>query len=247
MGDETTVQRYAYPPITEVVLELRLGAELHQPKMKKAQDWIKGRYQSAIVESVTETRIDIPTRSATFVDKLPIYRNASRDQTDALTIAAGSVSWIRRAPYEGWNPFFARVEAELPTILKAIGPVPIARIGLRYINRIDVRPSNGVVRYEDYLKFRIDHGPLLDPTGPFQWSLVKPFPDRGLGAIVQSATVEPELPGTMAFAFDIDVYRDIEVPQKDTDILALLPTMRTLKNDIFEAGITDRARELYRA
>jgi uncharacterized protein (TIGR04255 family) len=247
MVDSPSAQLYAFPPIVEAIFELRLGEEVAQSKLKKAQDWIANRYPVRLVENIVETRLDFPTRSATFVDKPPMYKNASSDQTDALTLAGGSIGWTRRAPYEGWDQFYGRISADLLLISKAIGSVPVSRLGLRYVNRIDVRTTGAIAYYEDYLKYKIDHGPLLEPTESFQWLLVKSFPDRGLKAMVQSAGVEPEIPGTLAFAFDIDVFRDVEVPQKDTDILNLLPAMRTLKNEIFEAGITDRARELYRA
>lgn len=247
MADETSPKIYASPPIVEALIEVRLAADVNENRLKKAFDWLSGRYQERKAEAQIEAKVEVPLRRATFTDKPAVYTLSSSDQTDACHLRVGSIAWLRRAPYLGWEAFRDRCEAELATVLKAYGDPRIARIGLRYINRIDVKiAEDGLSRYEDYLNFKISHGDLLEPTNGFQWLLVKQFPEVQLQAMVQSASLEPEIPGYGAFLFDIDVSREMDVPQKAENILEQLEAMRVLKNSIFEAGITDLARESYK-
>lgn len=245
MAEESLSKPYSFPPIVEVIFELRLAKGASSQRLKKASDWLATSYSSVSAETPVEASLDFATRSATFLDQPPLYKFANDDRTNELTLSEHSCAWVRRAPYEGWEPLFDRLARELSTLLKAIHPVQVGRLGLRYLNRIDVPLEGGLARYENYLNFWIKHADLLEPTAGFQWSLRREFNDTNLIAIVQSGVVEPELPGTVGFTFDIDVASEVEVPQSAPDILAKLRTMRELKNSIFEAGITDRARKLY--
>lgn len=245
MTGNTAPQPYARPPIVEAIVEVRFSTEVNEAKCKKASEVLGKRYENSFVESPLDVNIDFGTRKASFIDKPPVYRLTSSDQTDLCSIAVGAISWVRRAPYEGWKAFCGHLSPELAIALKSLGHPAIARIGLRYVNRIDVKPVNDVAHYEDFLNFKISHGDLLEPTSGFEWKLVKEFKDLGLKAIVQSAVVEPEIPGLAAFKFDIDVYTEEAGVLKSDEILDRLADMRKLKNTIFEAGITDRAREAY--
>jgi uncharacterized protein (TIGR04255 family) len=55
------------------------------------------------------------------------------------------------------------------------------------------------------------------------------------------------VPGKLSFSLDIDVWRQVDVPQKDNDVLELLGKMRDAKNQLFETFITDKARDLFNA
>lgn len=245
MVSESCPQRYAFPPIVEVIFEVRIAGEASAAKIKKAADWLGGRYRNTVEEHQVEAKLHFANRSAEFTEKPSIYRLTNEDQTEELALSVSSCAWVRRAPYEGWEPFYDRISSELPNLMKAIAPVRIERLGLRYINRIDVPMIDQIARYEDYLNFRIHTDDMLEPNVGFQWAIKKEYPNERLSANVQSSLVQPEILGTIAFAFDIDVMTEAAVPQTEREILAVLPTMRAIKNAIFEAGITERARKLY--
>jgi len=242
---ESHPQRYAFPPIVEVIFEVRLAEEAGAPKIKKASDWLSGRYSNVALEDQIEAKLHFATRSAEFTDKPRIYKLTNWDQTEELVLSVTSCAWVRRAPYEGWDPYYGRIASELPVLLKALKTIKIERIGLRYINRIDVPKVDEIARYEDYLNFKIHSDGMLEPNAGFQWTVKKEYPELNLSANVQSSVVQPEIIGTIAFAFDIDIMSETDVPQSEAEILRKLPAMRYLKNAIFEAGITERARKLY--
>lgn len=245
MRDDTDDMSYARPPITEAVLELRFD-KVPDPKVRKAAAAIRSRYDNSVEDVMAEGSLDFSTRSAKFKDISPRFSLSSSDQTDACAITGVNAVWVRLAPYEGWAPFYGRIESQLPRVLKALGDPKIGRVGLRFINRIDFPMRDGLGYHEDYLTYTVDAGELMEPHNGFKWVIQKSF-DSGLAALVQSATAPPELPGHSAILFDIDIYTNVDAPSKSDDILSCLCKMRQLKNEIFEAGITDKARELFNA
>ncbi len=245
MTAEFQIQPYANPPIIEAVFEVRFAEPISEAKVTKAKDWLTNQYANSATEVQAEVKVDFATRSAKFIDVGKKFRLTSTDQTNLCLLAPASAIWVRLAPYEGWESFAARIASELPTTLKAFGNPPLARLGLRYVNRIDVKLIDGIARHEDYLNFRIVHGELLEPTNGFQWRLVKEFNELNLKANVQSGVVETEVPGFAAFSFDIDIFCDSILPKNANEIIEKIEYMRQLKNKIFEAGITEKARKAY--
>ena len=58
----------------------------------------------------------------------------------------------RLAPYTGWDDFFARTVRAWEVWRKSAGHTVLSRIGVRYVNRIDVPVANtALVRPEDVL------------------------------------------------------------------------------------------------
>jgi uncharacterized protein (TIGR04255 family) len=62
---------------------------------------------------------------------------------------------------------------------------------------------------------------------------------------INSGIVPPPLEGHLSIMLDIDVGRDHDLPQRDEGLLSLLQEFRIEKNRVFEACVTDRARELF--
>lgn len=247
MPTEPAGRVYRRPPITEAVIEMRFATAANEARIKKAADWLGPKYGEILPQQNTEVKFDFALETAVFERGAPSYRLSNSDQTNVLTVKDNSATWSRLAPYEGWDSFRTRFAVEAEQIFKAFAEPSISRIGLRFINRIDVPKAEGedIVRYEDYLNFHINAGPMFDPLDAYQWVVQKRDRETGLSLIVQSAIAEQEIPGTGAFVFDIDVFDDAPRPARLTQILDRLDTMRNLKNTIFEAGITDRARQDY--
>jgi uncharacterized protein (TIGR04255 family) len=247
MGERSDLGRYSKPPILEVALELRFSEPVSADRVKYASERMAGRYGNQAQQEQVEVVANFDTRAAEFKVVGQMVQHTSSDQTELLSLSTGNLAWAKRAPYDGWQAFIARVTAELGPVLKALQHPSLARIGLRYINRIDVPyGDDGLTRYEDYINYKIEAGPFLEPSTGYTWMIRSYRPEEDLHVTLQSAVVAPEIPGTGAFTFDIDVAAETGIP-KDADALILrLETMRVLKNQIFEAGITERAREMYK-
>ena len=237
---------YPRAPITQAVFEIRFSENIPEDRQQHVSGKIRTRYANLTAEEQYEGTLDFQLQSSAFRRVGPLLRHTTSDLTDGLVIGANTVVWHRLAPYMGWKPLIERIAPELKIVLKALSGRSVARLGLRYVNRIDVPPSSdGLVHFEDYLNYKVDSGSILEPCLSYSWAVRGFSAEDQLSALVQSSTIDPEIPGLNAFTFDIDICSETDVPQSSDAILDKLERMRFYKNAIFEAGITDKARELY--
>lgn len=242
MSEETLTQKYTAPPIIEAITQVVFVESLSEAKLKKAAKRIGREYDSAVSQKSVEAKLDFPNEQAIF-RATPQTKLSSKDETDVLLIQSKAFTWKRLAPYLGWEIFEQRIVRDLTIFFDLFGPRKIARMGVRYINRLDIPGTEPVTRYEDYLTINLS---LPDdwPVNQYSWRFDRNF-SNGLFAIVQSAIVLPEVPHTIAIALDIDVIAREELPIKFEEVIAKLKKMRTLKNEIFETIVTDLAKESF--
>jgi len=238
-------QLYPAPPIIDAIVELRLKAPLDQKEQSRIFKAIKAGYDKheETGEVDVQVRIDDGKIEAVTGPAKPVHMLSNLDQNDFCRVEVSKLHWSRLPPYEGWASFKARILRDLEKLPKKIGLPAIERVGVRYRNRIDVPvEADGICRYEDYLSVNIGLPALLDPNNGYQWKIEKDFGDRGVAATVMSATMPSELPNTMAVLLDIDVFVLRDIPQNRDELMSKLEDMRSLKNDLFEACVTDKAR-----
>ena len=69
--------------------------------------------------------------------------------------------------------------------------------------------------------------------------------DIGCKLTLNSAVVPAPILDHASFIIDQDIAKEVDLPQSDNDIYELLNEIRVRKNNVFEACISDRARELF--
>jgi uncharacterized protein (TIGR04255 family) len=235
---------YTAPPIIEAVIDLQFVDPLKEGELRKLTKKLKRYYSNELEGTAVTAHVDIVSKATTYVDT-PLFRLSSEDETDLIIVSLPKLTWAKLAPYAGWSEFIARFQRDFEIMHDISGPRPLSRIGLRYINRIDVPSSSGLTNYEDYLKINLNLPSFLDPISSYGWRIEKVFPDTHLIAIVQSTVVASEVPGTLPFLLDIDIVAQTKLPVKIPDIIGKLSAMRALKNTIFEVSISDKARERF--
>ena len=120
---------------------------------------------------------------------------------------------------------------------------------MRYINRIDipVRKQADIIEYEKYLNVYPNLPAEIISTEAYSVNVRIPITELQSHLTLNTATVPSPLYGYASYLLDLDFGRAIDPPQTLDDIKNLLNQMRTKKNQIFEACVTDKARELFRA
>ena len=63
--------------------------------------------------------------------------------------------------------------------------------------------------------------------------------------MITETIIPPSKPGVVSIVLDIDTFREYATPASDEEAWASLDKLRDLKNDVFEACIEDKARELF--
>jgi uncharacterized protein (TIGR04255 family) len=230
---------YTAPPIIEVSLQIAFSDPQDEHAMRKVSQTLKRGYRNTVASTNSNATIDFENRSAVF-DDTSQFRLSSSDETDVLTITPDALTWSRSAPYEGWDQIYKRMERDFLGAIAAGGYRKASRLGVRYINRLDIPHTGDLILYEEYLNLNISIPPEWTAIQNYAWRIERGFDP--LYAIIQSTIVKPEIPGTGAFLLDIDVIAQKDLPARPDDVLSRFESMRNLKNTIFELSISDKAR-----
>lgn len=241
-------QPYAAPPIFDAIVELRLSSPMQARTQKAISTALAKNYDniSENGEVQVQVRIENGDVKSSLSPATPVYSLSSDDQTDQCRIESAKLHWSKLPPYTGWNDFRDRISRDLTSVYRRLKSVKIDRIGVRYRNRIDVpADENGICHYEDYLLTSIKLPGILDPHDGYEWRVTKNFAESGLSVTVMSGIMAPEIPYTNAFLLDVDASCSPEQAMRIEALLEKLDELRRLKNAIFEACITDKARECF--
>lgn len=245
-------QLYKKPPITEAVIEVRFAEPMELTQREKFiasfapfyphQQMIRNLALSVQVPPGTDEQ---PVEQMAQINPQLGHRRSSTDLTEILLLWPTNFIVSQLAPYPGWESFFARFARDWKTWKKVAGYRSITRIGVRFINRIDIPITEGIVEEAEYMNV---FPRLPDSFGPLAGYGVQartPIRDIECNLTVNSAAVPSPLIGHGSFVLDIDIAREANVPQSDHEITNLLGRVRIKKNEIFEACVTDKARELF--
>jgi uncharacterized protein (TIGR04255 family) len=150
------------------------------------------------------------------------------------------------ALYPGWDVFFDRFSRDWVVWKRTLGYRKITRIGVRYINRIDIPETLPVVPYEDYLNIYPHIPAAFGELSSYSVAVQLSLNDIGCILTLNSSSLPSPLLGHGAFLVDQDIVKEADPPQNDVELYALLNQIREKKNEIFEACIKPRARELFK-
>ena len=167
----------------------------------------------------------------------------SESGTEMVAVGAGTLTVHSLKPYSGWERFREQIAEALNEYRAVVSPTGIRRIGIRYINQITIPTARGVP--DDFITtppYGIPSIPVTVAAFSLRHEYVR---DDSIRAVVQLASLNSP-PDTYALGLDVDVTR---IWQGDglriDDALAFVDKLRDEERDIFEALITDKARELF--
>lgn len=238
---------YKRAPITEAVIEFRYEQQLEKVAADSVHNRLKQFYPISEPVSFVDVHLELNERQAKFTD-VNGHRLASSDRADVHVIQTSGMVCSRMAPYLGWESFCDRAKRDWVKWKEVIGYRKIARIGVRFINRIDV-PYTGEekLRLEDYLKVYPQYPDAnLPPLSNYTMQMQGDLGAHECRLIINSGLVPSPLIRHASLLLDIDIGREKSVPQADSDIWKLIEEIRGHKNRIFEASVTDQARELFK-
>ncbi len=238
---------YKRPPITEAVIELRFAQQFEQRDVEKAARRLRDEYAYEDPENAVKVQFNADTRQTQVETSWLGVKLSSADRADIAIFRTGSLVISRLAPYTGWEAFQPRAARAWEEWRKAAGRTELQRIGVRYVNRIDVDTKDKpLIRVEDYINvWPRSPEELGEPMSGYAMQILRPLGADDCSLVMTSAIVPSPLVEFTSFVLDLDVYRDINIPKRDDELLALLDKMRHHKNRVFESCITDRARAIF--
>ena len=119
----------------------------------------------------------------------------------------------------------------------------ITRLALRYINRLDLPlPLRDL---KDYLRTVPEISPnMTQELSGYFMQLQLPQADLDAILVLSQTLIPPPEPNIVSVVLDFDLFFKDNVPSEDRDIWKQFEVLRTRKNKVFEACITDKTRRL---
>lgn len=172
-------------------------------------------------------------------------RFRSTDERNIAQFNRDGFIYSRLVPYQNWSAFSGEGLRLWQTFHEMAKPEEINRLGLRFINRIELPP--GEVYFEKY----------INPAPQSPRDLALPF----LGFLYQETLAVPGHPyainlirtiqppqdnGSFAVIIDIDVFTVQGLEFEEKRLEGMLEEMRWLKNKAFRGSLTDEALEAFK-
>jgi uncharacterized protein (TIGR04255 family) len=234
---------YKRAPITEAVVEVRTRTLLQGSDLERLVARFTKKY-SAPPQKLFDVKVEVGEVNSKVHQGLNGYRLESSDGTRVVNLGLRSIGTAKLAPYEGWERLVEEARANWDRWRKIVEWKPIERIGVRYINRIDV-PITGRFELDDYLTFLPQMPKSLDNgIEHFAMNVLVPVGKDNLKLVINAgATVSPVI-GYQSLILDLDISLETGLPEDDGSLWEVIDRMRVRKNEVFEACITDRTRAL---
>jgi uncharacterized protein (TIGR04255 family) len=244
-------RHYPNPPITEAVLALRVPtSEIAVSELLKMSAGEEAAYPTAQPLQMIMSKMTVgPTPAASTTQQQTgfVFRRQDGRYIYQARLDGFTISQLPR--YSDWADF--RTEASLywQRYQEITQPAGVTRTGLRYVNRIDVPIAEGQEHFEvtEYLLT----APKIAPELPqmmqgFFMQIALPWPDTECRAMITETIIPPARPGFFSLILDIDTFREYPTPATHEQAWQCLEELHSLKNKVFEACITDKARELFK-
>lgn len=168
----------------------------------------------------------------------------NKDKTMFIKVSDRGLSMNQLSPYSTWNEFKENIKYIFDIANKIIKFGSLQRIGLRYVNLINIPEKK--IEIESYFELCPSIGERLpQDTVSFITGCVFPFSDERDACKVQLVTRAPKDENTMSYTLDIDYLlikpRSILADQT----LDWIENAHSEVEKIFEGCITDTLRKVF--
>ena len=243
-----SARHYKNAPITEALIDIRveLPPEIGIDELRRAYTGLESDYpqsgelnvSTAAMQFGTQVAVSASSRRVGFWFKSTDGKQIVQARRDGFTLS-------RLAPYDRWSTFQAEARRVWTQYRAVVTPTRIERLAVRYINRIDIPLP--LRDFKEYLRTSPDVSADLpqELTGYFM-RLAIPQEDIKCLCLLNEAIIAPASPNVVSVVLDIDVFRNSDLPTDEDDVWSFIDELGGRKNQIFEACITDKARELFR-
>ncbi len=251
MIEPTVVRRlYAKAPIVEAVIDLRVTLSDRSEGLTNAEklaDSLKPRFPQ-------KQPIDTMLMAAEAKDGRLSMRPMEHEQLGwkligvdndrTLMISKDGFTYSHLPPYTKWETFQSEAHPLWLQYVGACRPIQVNRVAVRYINRLKLPP--GEINLSDYLAFypKVPDAVLAVSGVVMQIQVPQPnFPGTGRAVITLASEASTETK-FQPMVLDFDVSTDVTMSPQASDVWGLLEHLRDTKNELFEACLTDRMKEL---
>lgn len=234
-------KKYLNPPIIEAVCEFRLPDDTH--------------WDSTIPGIIyNEVKNDFPRRETKTIQDIQLSANQSiiknteltifykEDRSSLLQIRNNLLAINKLKPYLGWNEFKKDIFKTYDILVKELKFQTLKRIGLRYINQIEI-PKNSELSH--FFNISINLADSLNKNAEFSDStLILNVNDTDKCKVrIESSVQQPKDKNIITLDIDYFLHKENIITTNDAKIWVESAHEQVYK--IFDESITDNCRILF--
>ena len=239
-------KQYKNSPITEAVCEFQFGRDsawdLTMPGLvfTKLKKTFPTRRQLQQVAFAIPIRDKVPAGILKPADQVQFLRT---DEKALVQLAPWTLSIHMLRPYSSWENFVPLIELALGAYRKGAAPKSLRRVGLRYINRLEI--PRETLELADYFEFAPSIGSRLPQEhGSFHIGVDFPHQEHRDNLKIQLGTTPAERPGGLAFLLDLDYFVVRAGEVSFADVSDWVEIAHAHIEHAFEGCIKDTVREV---
>jgi uncharacterized protein (TIGR04255 family) len=182
-------------------------------------------------------------------DNLEGYFLSSNDNSKVIQANLNDFSFSKLQPYETWEAFYHEASNFWKKYIEITSVERVKRLGLRYLNRIEIPFDEKNVSLQDYVKIfpEVSDDLSMIISGYFMQISLFSEKYKPSKAIVNQTIGGQETSGdstVIPLIFDIEVFQDVDFVSQDNYIDSIfINNLRLFKNDIFLNGITKKSQK----
>lgn len=234
---------YKRPPVVEAIIDVRVDVKLEKPALEGLERLFLEKYPFS--QPSASIGVELSENAATVNQSFAGYTMRSADGAAAIVLNTTSLATTKQAPYPGWESLVSDAKSNWDVWRKEIGKKKIIRVGVRFINRIDIPVNEGKnLDLEEYLNVgaRIPDLGLSITNFALHAEANSKLP---YSLLINVGSTPSPLVKTASFLVDLDLFAVNDLPQSDDDLWHWIEQFRGYKNSLFESFVTDKARGLF--
>lgn len=247
----TEAEHLPHAPIVEAVLEITavLPKTVDQEKLASLQSKLGQSYPAKQIRTEWTGQVEFKPNQqpVTKTSQAPLgYLFSSPDGKQVVQARRNGFGFSRLKPYQDWHSLSAEARRLWKLYSGLAKPEKVTRIGLRYINRLELPLPFG--DFKEYILTGPEIAAGL-PQGLSTFFFRAVIPDETIEGFVTITETIEEVDGSrgiLPLILDIDVFRLGSFPVADDKLWPMFQQLHDLKNRVFFRSITDKAKELFK-
>jgi uncharacterized protein (TIGR04255 family) len=238
-------RHYDKAPIREAIIDIQIeSSPLAMANIEGVAAPIQGYTERhRVMRGQLRGQVEGETLTATAKQDQMGYAFVGGEGKHVVQFRMNGFTFSRLAPYQTWEQLRNEAKVLWESYSARVGTLSVVRVGLRYINQLDlpapVRDLRDFVRL--YPEVSAD---LSQQLAGFFLQVQVPQEDLGSMLILNEAMVPPARPDVVSVILDIDVFKQGIKLESDDEMWDILESLRVRKNLVFEGCITNSMREL---
>ena len=248
------VEKLAKAPIHEAIIDIQCQLSQEVPVDNLKFNDLESRETIYLLK--TESNIDDATVlvQSTMANSYLGYKYTDSDAGIVGQFRKNGVTTSKIRPYNSWGTFLPQAVANWNRYKGVTGADinSVARVAVRYINRLLAPCDNDYLIIQNYLKNAPARPPEINRSlENFLCQMVLPVPEIGSKVILTSTTediVAEEDSKFLPIILDIDVFHLVRENKLESEekMWSIIEGMRAVKNEMFFNVMTEKALELCR-